>query len=170
MSKILLPLPKGKINFSCIMRHRRLLSISIILGGLIIKYLFSFIFFGVLFPTQRINVMSEKSLLYQCIVGLILAPVFETFLCQFVPIELFQHWKQRKFIYPIIISAIVFSLFHLYTLSYFLYAFIIGLYLACVYIFLKKMYDNSSTVGFLFTIGIHFLLNASNFFLAIVMK
>jgi len=75
-----------------------------------------------------------------------LVPFFETAIFQAFIIELTK-WHQRHLkwnsnIYPIIFSAIAFSLIHVYSLTYVAVTFFIGLCLAYTYIIVRKRKQN----------------------------
>lgn len=109
------------------------------------------------------NPMFGQSIIFVVLVGLLLSPLIETLLFQFLTIE-FIRWITKKTsgrpysIFAGIISAAAFASMHFYSVKYIVSAFIIGLYLSFVYLFFcvktgKKMR------GFFATVLMHFLLN-----------
>ena len=74
------------------------------------------------------------------ILVLILAPIFETFLNQYLPFKLLQKWtwSKNKYGLYIITSAIIFGLMHTYSLQYMVFAFSVGLILGYNYFFYSK--------------------------------
>ena len=72
--------------------------------------------------------------------GIILAPILETFINQHLPFKLMQKWSWTKNKYGlyILVSAIVFGLLHTYSLQYMIFAFSGGLILAYMYFFYSK--------------------------------
>ncbi|TDX14330.1 CPBP family intramembrane glutamic endopeptidase [Flavobacterium sp. S87F.05.LMB.W.Kidney.N] len=72
--------------------------------------------------------VKEKIVLF-----VLVAPLIETLLFQYVVIEIFKSLKM-KLKYCCVLSAFVFASFHLYNIFYFLYAFTGGLLFAFLYI------------------------------------
>jgi len=64
--------------------------------------------------------------------AIIIAPVVETFLFQYLPFKLMQNLKhlKRSFVLYIIASSILFGLEHWYSIRYIIFAFSVGLVLA----------------------------------------
>jgi membrane protease YdiL (CAAX protease family) len=84
-------------------------------------------------------------------------PLFETFLFQQLPFKIMQNWSlttNRYGIY-ILLSAIIFGLFHWYSLQYMIFAFAVGLVLGYTYFF----YCKTPKVAFWSTVLIHGLRN-----------
>ena len=95
-----------------------------------------------LVPDESINKLANDVgpiVFFFLAVGLI--PFFETVIFQAFIIELVK-WHQKRFrnsnIYSIIASAIAFSLIHVYSLTYVVVTFFIGLCLAYTYIIVRK--------------------------------
>lgn len=110
-----------------------------------------------------INPMSGQSIIFVVLVGLLLSPLIETFLFQFLTIE-FIRWITNKTsgrpyaIFAGIISAAAFGLMHFYSVKYIVSTFLLGLYLSFVYIFFCVK-TGKKTRGFFATVLMHFLLN-----------
>lgn len=87
----------------------------------------------------------------------VLAPLFETFIYQFAIIKLLQKIKffKTKSLLLIIISALLFTLDHRYSLFYMLNVFPIGLLLAYSFI----VYDKKNNHPFWIVFSIHSLRN-----------
>lgn len=110
----------------------------------VINLLISFCW-GLLPFTDTTNPVADETQSYVAyfIMGVILAPVWETLACQVVPIGAFsiilKHWRLGNFrfkhyTWPLIVfSAFVFGVFHPYHWSYMVITFIVGLSLAFAY-------------------------------------
>jgi membrane protease YdiL (CAAX protease family) len=95
------------------------------------------------------------------ILVVIIAPILETFLNQWLPFKLMQKWSLTKNKYGIyiLISAIIFGLCHTYSLQYILFAFSVGLILGYTYFF----YSKTPKLAFWITTLIHGLRNLTTF-------
>jgi membrane protease YdiL (CAAX protease family) len=71
---------------------------------------------------------------------MVIAPVVETLVYQYLIIRLFMYFAKSRKYYPcaILISAIAFGLAHTYNPAYIFFAFFIGLVLAYMYYFYSK--------------------------------
>lgn len=87
----------------------------------------------------------------------IIVPIFETLLNQKLPFNILQNWNltKNKYGFYILISAIIFGLFHTYSLQYILFAFSVGLILGYTYFF----YSKTPKLAFWITTLIHGLRN-----------
>lgn len=109
------------------------------------------------------NPMFGQSIIFVILVGLLLSPLIETLLFQFLTIELIR-WITNKTsgrpyaIFAGIISAAVFALMHFYSVKYIVSTFFIGLYLSFVYLFFCVK-TGKKIKGFFATVLMHFLLN-----------
>lgn len=88
----------------------------------------------------------------------ILVPILETLVNQHLPFKLMQRWSWTKNKYGlyILVSAIVFGLFHSYSLQYIIFAFSGGLILGYAYFF----YSKTPRKSFWSTTLIHALKNS----------
>lgn len=95
------------------------------------------------------------------IFAVLIVPIVETFLGQQLPFKLLQNWDLTKNKYGIyiLVSALIFGLFHYYSLQYILFAFSIGLILSYTYFF----YSKSPKLAFGITALIHGLRNMMTF-------
>lgn len=81
----------------------------------------------------------EKNIWFTITVSILFAPILETLLCQFLPIELSQFFFEEKcnkkyYSISIILSAIIFGAIHCYSIKYAIIAFFVGIVLAIGYI------------------------------------
>lgn len=119
----------------------------------VIKYIFFililsyvvFLPFGFLFNNYEYDIGGPQSIinasfLGKIFIGSLLAPIFETFVFQYIPIELLDKIKikKNKDFFVLIISSLFFSLTHTYSLIYVLYTFVMGIFLSYTYILYKK--------------------------------
>jgi len=93
----------------------------------------------------------------------IIAPLFETFINQYVPFKLFQNydWLKNKYGLYILSSALVFGLMHWYSIQYIIFAFSVGLVLGYSYFF----YSKTPIKAFWSTTLLHSLRNTLSFLL-----
>lgn len=112
-------------------------------------------------PQSIIN----ASFLGKLFLGSLLAPIFETFVFQYVPIELLYKIKieKHKNFFILIVSALFFSLTHTYSFIYIVYSFVIGIFLSYTYILYKK----KNFHPFLIVVIIHSLRNTITTFLIV---
>ena len=130
-----------------------------------IGVLFDIIVSGALWvgEDQTTNPMLGQSIIFVILVGLLLSPLIETLIFQFLTIE-FIRWITKKTsgrpysIFAGIISAATFALMHFYSAKYIVSAFITGLYLSFVYIFFC-VNTGEKKRGFFATVLMHLLLN-----------
>ena len=109
------------------------------------------------------NPMANRPIWVVTILGLVFVPLFETFLFQYMIIEIVS-WITKKtsgkeyIIFAGIVSAIIFSLSHDYSPAYMIVTLFSGLYLSFVYIYFR-IRNESKTKGYLATVLMHFILN-----------
>jgi len=98
------------------------------------------------------------------ILVIVLAPILETLLNQYLPFWLIQKWSltRNKYGLYIFTSAIVFGLCHTYSLQYMIFAFSVGIILGYTYFF----YSKTPKTAFWSTTLIHSLRNGFALFLA----
>jgi hypothetical protein len=111
-------------------------------------------------PSESTNGPDDSS----WILVIVLAPILETLLIQYLPFWLMQKWSwtRNKYGLYILTSAIVFGLGHTYSLRYMIFAFSLGLILGYTYFF----YSKTPKTAFWSTTLIHSLRNGFAFFLA----
>jgi hypothetical protein len=89
---------------------------------------------------------------------IVFAPLFETFLNQYLPYKLMQKWsftKTKSGLY-ILLSAFIFGLCHCYNIKYMIFAFSVGLILGYTYLF----YSKTPSKAFWSTTLIHAIRNS----------
>ncbi len=107
-----------------------------------------------------INTIASKSITEQVMVGLVLAPIIETFLLQRLPNNILIKLKVRNTKILIIIPSLIFGLCHIsYSWYYGVAAFFGGLILNYFYIHSKEI----SKYFFILTILLHLLYNLMAF-------
>lgn len=111
-----------------------LLSVAIVLPFLPILYSLE----AITGPTAGPSI-SDKPLIYQFVGGVLLAPVIETLIFQAAPILLLKKYSSLKPGAIILVSSLFFAVAHHYSISYVLFAFLVGVFLAYSYVlYLKK--------------------------------
>lgn len=95
--------------------------------------------------------MNENLIIY-ILLTLFLVPLLETLIFQTIVIEIILKINNKASILSIIISAFIFGLIHNYNAYYQFSAFLIGLFYAWIYLFIKK---NKKESAFLFLVLIH---------------
>lgn len=108
----------------------------------------------------------EQNLIVLFIVTVLIAPVFETFLNQYLPYYLLSkitYLNERKCII-LISSSIFFGLIHFYSLFYMLYGFVMGLIF--MYAYMERIKTDIKTF-YLITLS-HFLFNLGVFLKTII--
>lgn len=108
-----------------------------------------------------VNFLPETALFF---VGVVVAPLFETYIFQFMLIELIMlalYGTNKIKIYgtALFISALFFALIHNYNLYYFIVSFTIGLILAFCYLHSRVFYHKSVWIAFFATAFIHSFYN-----------
>lgn len=96
------------------------------------------------------------------ILSVIIAPLLETFLFQYLIIEILSFFKRIKVNIIIIISSLAFSLIHYYNFIYILVTLLSGMIYASYYLYLKEEKQKSP---FLYVFALHSLYNFSVFIL-----
>ena len=96
------------------------------------------------------------------ILSVIFGPLIETFIFQYLIIELFYYFKKHTPNIIIITSALIFSLVHNYNFIYIFVAFIAGLIYASYYLYLKA---TKKKYPFIYIWMLHTLYNLTVFIL-----
>ncbi|RYC67302.1 CPBP family intramembrane metalloprotease [Spirosoma sordidisoli] len=121
-------------------------------------YLFSWINTSLSIDTNQdsLALLSKKDLFLMIALH---APIIETIVFQYIPIEVTFKYFKRKWLSSII-SASFFSIIHTYSISYMCMTFIAGIILSVVY--LESLKHNKIAV--LYTILFHSVYNMYGFF------
>lgn len=93
-----------------------------------------------------------KSIKDALLMGVIMAPLIETFIFQYAIIETVK--KKNSLLIACIVSAFVFAILHWYNFYYFLFAFVSGMFLAYLYCLGKTIIK-----GLLLVLSAHALYN-----------
>ena len=101
------------------------------------------------------------------ILSVIAGPLLETFLFQYLIIEILYKFKKINVRGILIISALAFSLIHNYNFIYILVTFVSGLIYASYYLYLKI---KKKKFPFLYVLALHSLYNFSVFILVDILK
>lgn len=108
------------------------------------------------------NPITESNLTAQIFLGIILSPVVETYIFQHLILvnsrRVFDTYPVN-YIFPIFLSAIAFAVMHLFSIYYMLDGFLIGIYLAFIYLFTLDKFD-SKIKAFAVVWFVHFILNS----------
>lgn len=112
----------------------------------------------------NIKVANSSPISFLVVVVIIIAPVFETFIFQVLPIEISnritkKHTGKPCVLFSIVVSALLFAVEHRFSIAYMCFAFIIGLYLAFFYSYMSKIYRNNWKIGFAATVLLHIIFN-----------
>lgn len=140
----------------------------LIIMGIIWKYAVDILFQS--FSSEQLggnvptDIYSMDFIMHEFI-AIVFAPFVETFIYQFVPIELFLHFTRNKdfrykLVWAAIIASILFGLAHSYNLLTQIATMISGFALSATYVVFRKR-NNSIGTGYLMTVLLHFLVNAS---------
>lgn len=111
--------------------------------------------FGITNPIFNSSEQIGEPTLAYFLMAILFAPIFETFLAQFLPLKIAGRFT-RSDNTKIIISATVFSLMHLPVLGFLLGAFFVGLVFAWGYIIKSK---EKTSHAFWLIAGSHALMN-----------
>ncbi len=112
-------------------------------------------FIGIDLNTEKI--FGSTSFTTLILLACIISPLFETFLFQYLPMELFKNRFKKKTSIRIVLSSIMFSLGHRYNFYYMIVTFFMGLSFAIAYVIQRK--KNEKAYAFLTVYFIHFLWN-----------
>lgn len=118
-----------------IIRSSRLHTLIILTGGFIIQTIIMF-FFSLFWWKDVSESFQFGSLMNQIFLLVILAPVLETLIVQYGIID-FTLSKFKSNTLAIILSAIVFGLFHFYSAQYMVATFFSGVLFAFIYLIFK---------------------------------
>lgn len=119
------------------------------------------------------DIGSGETIVSLFLIGIIFAPLLETLLFQMIPIVLLRRITppingKRNHIFPCLVSAILFSLAHNYSISYAMLAFCMGLCLSSVYALVSAQTGRTWKDGFLWTMTFHMTKNGLSLLLAIL--
>ena len=108
-----------------------------------------------------VDFLKNFSFKKQILIVVFIGPLFETFIFQFLPIRILSLFNIKFIsIFSVIISAILFSLNHSYSIAYQMVTLVIGLSFASIYV----MGFRKAKIGFISTLSVHILNNAIVFF------
>ncbi len=116
-----------------------------------------FLFYYVIYSHNLQNDIWDRHIIAIIVNTLIIAPVYETFLCQSLPYWVINNTKikKHKFYIYIVSSSVFFGLLHYHSIQYIVSSFLVGLVLSSTY-YLSKIRRENSVIN---TILVHFLLN-----------
>lgn len=143
---------------------RKRIVVILILFELLWSYSFSFlsnIFFGA--EIFEISIPYQSGLFTIFLTTVVFAPLIETFIFQYVIIELtlnIQVDQKLKKTLAILFSSLAFASIHTYNVIYFIFALISGLIYSIIYLFMKK---NKYINPFLIIYLMHFSYNLFGF-------
>lgn len=150
------------INYYEIFLNRK--NVVFVLGmvGVAIVFSISISFLLGLYGIQLVNPISSRGLSEKIIEGVILAPLLESWLFQYLPFLIFKKWYKKEArlstILYISTSTLLFSIQHCYSIWYILAMIVPGIILAYSFIHFYKLYNNL-IVPFWFIVIIHALMN-----------
>ncbi len=144
------------VNYFIKISLKKFILFSILINLLIafcISFIMSFLEEGVF----DIDFLKNKSLAFIFILTVIIVPIIETFLFQFLIIEIcIRFLKKKKEIIAILTSALIFSICHYYNFLYIISIFFLGIVFSSFYILAKKRSDINP---FIFLTLIHAINN-----------
>jgi CAAX amino terminal protease family. len=111
----------------------------ILIFNLAISIIISFI--GIDLNTEEI--FSSKSFITLLFLACIIAPLFETLLIQYFPMELFKNRFKKRTLVRILLSSLLFSIGHTYNFYYMLVMFFMGISLATTYAIQRKKHSRT---------------------------
>ena len=107
------------------------------------------------------NPLTKQPFTLQLFGLIIVAPLFETWLCQYLPFYFLRKWISNKIrieLIYIIISSLLFASQHFYSIWYAVYTVMPGIVLAYCFYYFYKLYQ-SLIVSFWFTAILHAIIN-----------
>lgn len=139
-----------------------------ILSFILVLSLFNIYIFApqllILFPLDSetsVKVVSKMSKMETFIFTVILGPIIETFVFIFIPIKVLENKVNIWII--CLLSAILFSLSHFYSLNYIYFSFFVGLYLFISFILIQKKFG--CNIAFFAVTIIHLSNNLHKFWI-----
>lgn len=107
------------------------------------------------------NPISKDNLTTQILLGIIIGPIFETFVFQYlIPLntrKVFESYP-LNYIVPIFFSSTAFAFMHFFSIYYVIDGFIIGCFFSFTFLFILDKYD-SKTKAFFIVWFVHIFLN-----------
>jgi uncharacterized protein len=119
----------------------------------------------ILFPLDSetsVKVVSKMSIMETFIFAVILGPIIETFVFIFIPIKVLENKVNIWII--CLLSTILFSLSHFYSLNYIFFSFFVGLYLFVLFVCFQKRF--SCNIALLAVSIIHLSNNLHKFWIS----
>jgi uncharacterized protein len=110
------------------------------------------------------NPLTKQPFILDLIGSIIVAPLFETWLCQYLPLRFLRKWIGNKInseIVYISISALLFASMHPFSIWYLIFTIIPGVLLAYFFSHFYKLYQ-SLIVSFWFTAILHSVINVAS--------
>lgn len=129
----------------------------LILFVLLSQFALSYLFYILKCDLSDNTVVGDMSPVELWIYGSILAPLFETLLFQLLPIRIVLKINSNWQFLAIIISAALFSINHIFSITYTVYGLFVGIILATSY--LVFMYKKNNVYAFFMVTLIHFIWN-----------
>lgn len=126
------------------------LSLSILNG-----YIFQFLYKYFQYVDKSENGLKDLPIFIQTLAILLISPIVETYLFQYIPNVILQKLKINRNYLLIIIPSIIFSLFHFYNIIYLFMTLFGGIILNYYYLKTKKI----SKHYFILTVLLHSLYN-----------
>lgn len=111
--------------------------------------------------TYSISALRLNTIINLIINFIIITPVLETFVFQYIIIKLTTKYEKKTYIYSIIISSIIFAIFHTHVQGDMFFIYLIdkwigGIVLATLFIVL----ETAGKSGFLYTATAHAIINS----------
>ena len=108
--------------------------------------LFSYIInkgFNYFFPSKELTVewLNEESFISQLFIAALFGPILETLIFQTAVIETVYYFSKvdrNRIMLSLFISTTLFGFEHIYSVAYFIYGLLVGLYLSICYIYSRK--------------------------------
>ena len=150
------------VNYYEIFLERR--NVFFVLSMAVLAILFSILFSYLLslFGLQLLNPIDSHSFTDKIIVAVVLAPLFESWIFQYLPFFYLQKlYKEETGIFKwfyIVISTLLFSIQHYYSIWYIIAMIVPGILLAYSFLHFYALYKNL-IVPFWFIVIIHALVN-----------
>jgi hypothetical protein len=111
---------------------------------------------------ELVNPLTKMPLFVDAIVSIIISPLFETWLVQYLPFKVIYKWdlinEKKRDIVCVTASVVLFASLHHYSIWYVLFALVPGAMLGYCFFHFYKFYGSLS-VAFWFTATVHSIIN-----------
>jgi hypothetical protein len=127
------------------MQQNATLYYSIYLTNKVFNYLFSE-------KDLTIDWVDQESFFSRLFIAALIGPILETLIFQTAIIETIYYFsknEKNRILLSCILSTSLFGIEHIYSLAYFVYGLLVGLYLSICYIYSKKKGENPTLTVFL---------------------